>query len=71
MKKNKLNRLAIISFIAAAVTFVIGIIMLFPTAGYYQTESDFIEATPFWLLSVGFMLSGIGWLILERLTCDE
>ena len=67
MNKSRLNTITSISFIMAGITFVIGVIMLCPARGYYQTESDFIQAIPFWVLSTGFMISGIGWLVLKEL----
>ena len=67
MKRNSFNVIAIISFIIAGITFLIGIIMLLPSSGFYQTESDFIEVIPFWILTGAFMSFGIGWLVLQEL----
>ena len=67
MNNSHLNLIATISFIVAGVFFLIGLIMLLPPTGYYQTESDFIQAIPFWVLSTGALLSGIGWLILREM----
>lgn len=67
MNSKNLKLFATLSFIAAGISFLIGTIMLFPSGGYYQTENDFIEAIPFWILSMGCMVSGIGWLILKEI----
>lgn len=64
---NMLKLFSTISFAISGITFVIGLILLLSIGGTYRVETDYIEAIPMWILSMGFMVSGIGWLILSEL----